>query len=58
MVIRPVIRWDMFQGNQGWANMQQGVNYGTPGTGQVFKPYDNGNKDWQILVGFDWITLF
>ena len=53
-VIRPVIRWDMFQGNQGWSANQQFVN----GTTNVTRPYDNGTKDWQILIGFDWITLF
>ncbi|HEX4143360.1 MAG TPA: outer membrane beta-barrel protein [Pirellulales bacterium] len=57
-VIRPAIRWDMFCGNNGWSNNQQGLNYGTPGSGQIFKPYDNGTKDWQLLIGFDWITLF
>ncbi len=55
-VIRPAIRWDMFQGNNGWGAGQQAFN-GTPGA-TVLKPYDNGTKDWQILIGFDWITLF
>jgi hypothetical protein len=55
MVIRPVVRWDLFQGNKGWGTDQQLVN-GTPGT--TLKPYDAGAHDWQILVGFDWITLF
>ena len=36
------------------ATNQQLVN----GTTTVDRPYDNGTKDWQILIGFDWITLF
>ena len=56
MTIRPAVRWDNFIGNSGWSNNQQAFN-GTPG-GQIFRPYDNGAKDWQIIVGFDWITLF
>ncbi|HTU24814.1 MAG TPA: outer membrane beta-barrel protein [Pirellulales bacterium] len=54
-VIRPAVRWDMFQGNSGWGAGQQAFNGGAP---TVLRPYDNGAHDWQILIGFDWITLF
>jgi hypothetical protein len=53
MVIRPAVRWDCFCGNTGWGTTNAANNGGT-----VFRPYDAGAKDWQILIGFDWITLF
>jgi hypothetical protein len=53
-VIRPAIRWDLFCGNTGWGAGQQAFN----GQSQIVRPYDNGAHDWQILLGFDWITLF
>ena len=53
-VIRPALRWDMFCGNEGWSRNQQAFN----GTNAIVKPYDGGTKDWQVLLGFDWITLF
>ncbi len=53
-VIRPAIRWDAFMGNTGWGAGQQAFN----GQTAIMHPYDAGAKDWQILIGFDWITLF
>jgi hypothetical protein len=56
-VIRPAVRWDCFMGNTGWSRNQQAFN-GVGPAGPIVHPYDNGAHDWQILVGFDWITLF
>jgi hypothetical protein len=55
MVIRPALRWDMFMGNEGWSRNQQAFNGGVPG---IVRPYNDGQNDWQLLLGFDWITLF
>ena len=53
MVIRPAVRWDCFCGNTGWGSTNMANNGGV-----LYRPYDNGAKDWQVIIGFDWITLF
>jgi len=47
VTVRPNVRWDVFEGK-----IDRAVN--TAG----LRPYDDGTKNWQVLLGFDVITLF